>query len=84
MNGLPTYNYANIKAKVGTYGDKVYTNFCGVNVLENYIECESFTVISIDSLLVYENKYYLQVIYKIKDNGMIDYLDDNIFETDEN
>ena len=61
MNGLPTYNYANIKAKVGTYGDKVYTNFCGVNVLENYIECESFTVISIDSLLVSENKYYLQM-----------------------
>ena len=61
LNGLPTYNYANIKAKVGTYGDKVYTNFCGVNVLENYIECESFTVISIDSLLVYENKYYLQM-----------------------
>ena len=25
------------------------------------IECESFTIISIDSLLVYENKYYPQV-----------------------
>ena len=25
------------------------------------IECESFTVISIGSLLVYENKYYLHV-----------------------
>ena len=24
-------------------------------------ECEYFTVISVDSLLVYENKYYLQV-----------------------
>ena len=28
---------------------------------EDDIECESFTVISIDPLLVYEKKYYLQV-----------------------
>ena len=28
---------------------------------EDDIECESFTVISIDSILVYENKYYMQV-----------------------
>ena len=35
--------------------------FCGLNVPEDDIECESFTVISINSLLVYENKYYLQV-----------------------
>ena len=28
---------------------------------EDDLECESSTVISIDSLLVYENKYYLQV-----------------------
>ena len=32
-----------------------------MNVPEDYIECECFTVISIGSLLVYENKYYLQV-----------------------
>ena len=43
------------------YGDKVYTNFRDLNVPEDDIECEFFTVISIDSLLVYENKYYLQV-----------------------
>ena len=51
-------------------------------------ECESFTVIFIDSLLVYENKYYLQVYldncaYRISDKQMIGYLDDNFFETDE-
>ena len=45
------------------------------------IECESFTVISIDSLLVYVNKYYLQVYldnyaYKIVENR-------KNFETDE-
>ena len=53
------------------------------------IECESFTVISIDFLLVYENKYYLQVYlenctYKIVDKQKIDYLGKNPFETDEN
>ena len=47
-------------------------------------QCESFTVISIDSLLVYENKYYLQVYldncaYEIV-NKMTDYLDENLFE----
>ena len=25
------------------------------------MECESFTVISIDSLVLYDNKYYLQI-----------------------
>ena len=52
---------------------------------EDDIECESFTVISIDSLLIYENNYYLQVyldncVYKIVNKEMIDYLDDNLFE----
>ena len=50
---------------------------------ENDIECESFTVISIDSLLLYENKYYLQVyldncVYKIVHKQMTDYLDENL------
>ena len=47
-----------------------------------------FTAISIDSLLDYKNKYYLQVYldncaYKIVDKQMIDYLGDYPFETDE-
>ena len=42
-----------------------------------------------DSLLVYENKYYLQAYrenctYKIVVKWMIDYLGNNPFETDEN
>ena len=37
----------------------MYTNFCGLNVPEDDVEYESFTVISIDSLHVYENKYSL-------------------------
>ena len=51
------------------------------------IECEFFTVISIDSLLVHKNKYYLQVYLdncadKSIDKQMIGYLDENLFETD--
>ena len=54
-------------------------------MLGNDIECESFTVISVDSLLVYENKYYLQVYlnnspYKIANKQMTDYLDNSLFE----
>ena len=57
-------------------------------MLEDGVECGSFTVISIDSLLVYDNKYYLPVYlgnypYKIIDKQMPDYLNDNVFETDE-
>ena len=49
------------------------------------IECECFTDISIYYLLVYENKYYLQVYldncaYKIANKRMKDNLDENIFE----
>ena len=52
---------------------------------EDDIECETFTVISTDSLLVYENKHYLQVYldncaYKIVNKQMIDYLDENLSE----
>ena len=54
-------------------------------MLENDIECEPFTVISIVSLLVHENKYYLQVYldfsaYKIADKQMTDYNDGNLFD----
>ena len=68
--------------------DKVYTNFCRLNVPENDIKCESFTVISIDSLLIYKNKNYLQVYLdncacKIVEKRMIDHVYDNPFKTNE-
>ena len=49
------------------------------------MECEYFTVISIDCLLVYDNKYYLQVYLdncanKIANKQMTDYLYKNLFE----
>ena len=47
---------------------------------EDSAECESFIITFIDSLLVYENRHYLQVYldncaYKFVDMQMIDYLD---------
>ena len=47
-----------MKTKIGAYGDKVHTNSCDLNVPEDDIESKSFTLISIDSLLAYEKKYY--------------------------
>ena len=49
------------------------------------MQCESSTVISIDSLLVCDNKYYLQVYldncaFKIVNEQMTDYLQENLFE----
>ena len=38
-----------MKTKITAYGNKVYTNFCGLNVPEDNIECKSFAVICIDS-----------------------------------
>ena len=60
-NALPVYYDRYIKTKIRTYADKVYTNFHSLNMPDDDIECESFTLISIGSLLVCENKYYLQV-----------------------
>ena len=60
-----------------------------MNVPKDCLECESFIIISIDFLLVYENKYYLQAYldnctYKAvgRSNQMTVYLDSNSFETD--
>ena len=59
LNILPIYDDRYIKTILRTEVDNVYTNFRVLNVPENDIEGESFFVISIDSLLVYENIYYL-------------------------
>ena len=50
-----------MKTKIRPYGDKFYTNFYGLNMSEYDIECESFKLVSVDSLVLYESKYYLQV-----------------------
>ena len=61
LNTLPVYDDRCIKTKVKTYHNKVHFKIRGLNVSQDDIEGESFTVISIDSLLVYEDKCYLQV-----------------------
>ena len=85
LNALPVYDNRYKKPTIRTYGDKVFTNFHGLNVPEHDIECESFTVISVDSLLVYEKKYYLEVYlencaYMIVNKQNKDYLDEKVFE----
>ena len=85
LDVLPVYDNKCIKTNIRTDGDKVYTNFRDLNVAENVIECESFTVIFIDSLLIYNEKYYLQVFSdncasKIVNKQMTDYLNEIFFD----
>ena len=54
-------------------------------IIKLEIKCESFTVISVDSLLVYESKYYLQLYLgncacKIVNKQMTYYIDEIFFE----
>ena len=89
MNAFLVYDNRYTKTKIRLYGDKVYTNFPSLNMSEDDVKCESFASISIDSLIVYGNKSYLQVYsgnraYKIVNAQMIDYLGDNLFESDKN
>ena len=85
LNALPVYGDRYIKTKIKTFGNKVYINFRGLTVPEDDIQCGSFTIFSIDSLLVYNKKYYLQVYlgncaYEIVNKQIKDYLDENLFE----
>ena len=72
-----------MKIKIRIYSDKVYANFCSLDLPGDGVECGSFTIISIDFLLAYESIYYLQVCldncaYKIVKMQMIDHLLDNL------
>ena len=78
MNILTVYENRSIK----TRQEHMVIN--SIPILYVNVECESFAVISIDSLLSYENKYYLQVYletfaYKLGNTQMINYLHGNIF-----
>ena len=64
LNTLPVYDDRYIKTKISAFGGIVYTNFRGLNKAENDINCEFLTVLSVDSLLVYHKKYYLQSIFR--------------------
>ena len=84
LNALPAYDDSYIKTKIRKHFDKVYTDFPDLNMPEVGVECESLIIIPIDSLLIYKNKYYLQMYtgncaHEIVNAQMIDYLDDNVF-----
>ena len=55
LNALQIDDGRYIKTKLRTYGDKVYINFHSLNVVQDGVECESFTTISIYCLVVYGN-----------------------------
>ena len=84
LNVLSAYDNRQIKNKITTYNDKVYTNFRSLNVPED-VKFESITATYIDSLLLYNKRYYLQVYsdncaYKIVSKQMTDYLEENLFD----
>ena len=85
LRAWSVYDDRYIKTKIRRYGDNIYTNVSSSNVSEDDIECESFIVNSIDFLLVYDKKYYLQVYlhnypYKIVKKHITDYLGENLFD----
>ena len=48
---MPVYGHGYIKTTTGRYGDKGYTVFCALNVPEDGLEYDFFTIISIDPYL---------------------------------
>ena len=90
LNVLPIYMIdTKIRTKIGTYDDKVCTIFRDLSAPKERVEYKSHTAISIDSLLNYDNNYYLQLYsrksaYKIIGNQMEDYLNDDLIETGDN
>ena len=42
LNTLLVCDDRYLKTKIRTYGDEVYTTFCGFNATENGIECKFF------------------------------------------
>ena len=42
LNNLLVCDDRYLKTKIRTYGDEVYTTFCGFNATENGIECKFF------------------------------------------
>ena len=48
---MPVYGDGYIKTTMGRYGDKCYTVFCALNLPEDGLEYDFFTIISIDPYL---------------------------------
>ena len=65
LDSLPLHDDRYVKPKVRAYGDKIYTNFRVLSVLENGVEFESFTGSFIELLLVFHKKNFWKYIYTI-------------------
>ena len=53
LNSLPVYDNRYKKTKIRIQTHNIYTNFRGLNVSIDRVECEAFTIISIDSFFLY-------------------------------
>ena len=65
LDSLPFHDVRYVKPKVRAYGDKVYTNFRVLSVLENGVEFESFTNSFIELLLAFHKNNFRKYIYTI-------------------
>ena len=61
-NALPVDDDRYIKTKIIKSGDKVHTIFFGLNLADDGVKCESFTIISINSLTVYGKNIFHKYI----------------------
>ena len=59
--------------------DNVYANFRSLNLAEDGVAWESFTVISIDFSLIYKNNYYQQVYCRQVNDGNLFGADEDFF-----
>ena len=57
-NALPVDDDRYIKTKIIKSDDKVHTIFFGLNLADDGVKCESFTIISINSLIVYRKNIF--------------------------
>ena len=78
MDAVPVYDDKHIKIKI-TYGEKVYANFCRLDVPEDDVKCKSFKLQILPASI-----YIYNSAYKNVNTQMIDYVDYNFFESDEN
>ena len=66
-----------------TYLQKIYNYFCGLNMPEDNVESESFIFVT-DNLQYSLQVYLADCAYKIANTQLIEYLDNNLSESDEN
>ena len=69
LKNLPVVDNGLKKTETKTYVDKVYSNFCGLNIPEDAVECKSFTIIYSDYLIIY---IYIILLYLLTKANTID------------